>query len=289
VERGLVVRVLAWPQVTRRFEDDEDDYDYEDCMRTNRMKAKLQAGEPVLGSTLSLAEPFVAEIMGAAGFDFLLIDTEHVPLSIHQLQNLLIGAHPTESTIIVRAQWNDPVVVKQILDVGAEGIIFPWINSRAECEAAVAATKYPPRGIRGFGPRRAHRLAGGMKEYARAADDQILVLAQIERIEAVERLDEILTTPGLDGVMVGPADLAISMGYLNDLENPAVEPVIRQILEGCRAHGVPFGMFTGTAEKARRWIHAGGQIATVGGDVTFIDQGIARTKQEIAEILTARP
>ena len=254
-------------------------------MRVNRMKERLRAGEALIGSTVSLADPFVAEVMGAAGFDFLLIDLEHCPLTVHQLQTILIGVRPTESTLIVRAPWNDPVAVKQILDVGAEGVIFPWVSSRAECEAAVAATKYPPRGIRGFGPRRAFRLAGGLAEYARAADDQTMVLAQIERAEALHRLDEILTTPGLDGIMIGPADLAISMGHLNDLENPAIEAAIRHVLDRCRAHGVPFGMFTGTVEKARKWIGAGGQIATIGGDVPFIDAGIAATKREIAAIL----
>ena len=251
----------------------------------NRMKQKLEAGEAVIGSVLSLPEPFVAEVMGAAGFDFLLVDLEHAPLSIYQLQTLLIAARPTESTLLVRAPWNDPVAVKQILDVGAEGVVLPWINNRDECEAAVAAARYPPEGIRGFGPRRALRIHGGVDEYAHRANEGVLVLAQIERVEAVERLGEILTTPGLDGIMVGPADLALSMGYLHDRENPAVETQIRRILDGCREHGMPFGIFSGTAEKARKWVGLGARIATVGGDVPFIDAGIAQAKREIASIL----
>jgi 2-keto-3-deoxy-L-rhamnonate aldolase RhmA len=254
-------------------------------MLSKRMREKLRAGQAVVGSALSLPDPFVAEVMGAAGFDFLIVDMEHCPLSVAQLQSVLIAARPTESALIVRAPWNDPVIVKQILDVGAEGIIFPWINSRAECEAAVAATRYPPEGLRGFGPRRAARLAGGLAEYARAANDSILVLAQIERIEAVERLDEILTTPGLGGVMVGPADLAISLGHLHELEHPEVERTIGRILDACLRHNVPFGIFSGTAEKAERWIRRGGRIATVGGDVPFIDQGIAQAKRDIARML----
>lgn len=254
-------------------------------MRENTMRAKLRAGDAVIGSVLSLPDPLVAEVMGQANFDFLLIDMEHCPLSVDQLQLLLIGARPTESTIVVRAPWNDPVAVKQILDVGAEGIIIPWVNSRAECEAAVASAKYPPQGTRGFGPRRAARHAGGLRNYAARANDEILVLAQIERIEAVEALDEILTTPGLDGIMVGPADLAISMGHLHDLEHPAVEATIQRILDGCLAHGVPFGMFTGTYEKAQKWIGRGGKIATIGGDLFFIDAGIANTRRQVAEIL----
>lgn len=254
-------------------------------MRENRMKRKLRAGEAVIGSVISVPEPFIAEVMGAADFDFLLIDTEHSPFSISELQNVLIALRSSPSPVIVRAPWNDPVAVKQILDLGADGIIFPWINSRGDCEAAVASTKYPPEGLRGFGPRRAFRLSASLDEYARQANEQVMVLAQIERGEAVEQLGEILTTPGLDGVMVGPADLACSLGYTHDRENPAVEAAIRQILDGCLAHGIPFGMFTGTVEKARKWIERGGKIATIGGDVPFIDAGIAAAQREIREIL----
>lgn len=254
-------------------------------MRENQVKRKLREGQAVIGSVLSTPEPFIAEIMGAANFDFLLVDTEHSPLSIYDLQNLLIALRPTESTVIVRAPWNDPVAVKQILDVGADGVIFPWINSRAECEAAVSAAKYPPDGLRGAGPRRAGRLGGGNANYFCRANEEVLVLAQIEQAVAVERLDEILTTPGLDGIMVGPADLAASMGHLHELEHPDVEAAIQRILEGCQRNNLPFGMFTGTAAKARTWIQRGGKIATIGGDTWFIDAGIAATKAEIASIL----
>src|SRR5262249_12074348 len=122
-------------------------------MWQNRLKQQLREGKAAIGSVVSTPEPFLAEIMGAAECDLLIVDTEHCPLSINQLQAVLIALRPTESTILVRAPWNDPVAVKQILDVGAEGIIFPWISSRAECEAAISATKYPPHGIRGWGPR----------------------------------------------------------------------------------------------------------------------------------------
>lgn len=254
-------------------------------MRENQVKRQLREGKAVIGSVLSTPEPFIAEIMGAANFDFLLIDTEHSPLSIYDLQNVLIALRSTQSTVIVRAPWNDPVAVKQILDVGADGVIFPWINSRAECEAAVSAAKYPPDGLRGAGPRRAGRLAGGMANYFRRANDEVLVLAQIEQAVAVERLDEILTTPGLDGIMVGPADLAASMGHLQELEHPEVEAMIQRILDGCKRNHVPFGMFTATTVKARTWIERGGQIATLGGDTWFIDAGIAAAKSDITSIL----
>jgi 2-keto-3-deoxy-L-rhamnonate aldolase RhmA len=255
-------------------------------MRTNGLKQRLRAGEAVIGSVLTTPEPFFAEVMGAAGFDFVLIDTEHSPFSLTELQTVLIALAAGGSPVVVRAPWNDPVAVKQILDLGADGVILPWVNNRQECAAAVAAARYPPEGVRGCGPRRAARLGpGGVAEYFRRANEEVLALVQIEQAAAVERLEEILTTPGLDGVMVGPADLAASMGYLQDLENPAVEETIQRILEGCRRHGVPFGMFTATAARARKWIQRGGQMATIGGDLWFLDAGIAAAKGEARAIL----
>ncbi len=255
-------------------------------MSDNRMKCLLKEGKAVVGSAISLPDQFVAEVMASVGFDFLVIDTEHCPITISELQNILIALRPTESTIIVRAAWNDVVMIKQILDVGAEGIVAPWVNSAEEAKQAVAAAKYPPEGIRGCGPRRAARLSASSAEYFAKANDNILVLGQIETVQAVENLDGILQVDGLDGIMVGPADLACSMGYIHDMGNPAVDEMIGRILGKCKEHGVPFGMFTGTMERARKWIKRGGQIATVGSDVGFIVEGATRTKKEIDELLS---
>ncbi len=255
-------------------------------MRDNRVKCLLKEGKAVVGSVISLPDPFVAEVMASVGFDFIIIDTEHCPITINELQNILIALRPTESTIIVRAAWNDVVMIKQILDVGAEGIIVPWVNSDEEAKQAVAAAKYPPLGIRGCGPRRAARFSASRDEYLAKANDNILVLGQIETVQAVENLDAILQVDGLDGIMVGPADLACSMGYIHDLENSAVDEMIGHILCKCKEKGVHFGMFTGTMEKARKWIKRGGQIATAGSDVGFIVEGSARTKTEIDELLS---
>jgi len=256
-----------------------------DTMRINSLKAKLRAGHAAVGSLVSVAEPFIAEVMGAANFDFLIVDTEHCPLSIHQLQTVLIALRSTDSTVLVRAKGNDTTDIKQILDVGADGVIIPNVSDRTQCAAAVAATKYPPVGIRGFGPRRAGRIAGGAATYASSADDQVVVIVMVEQREALENLDEILSTPGLDAIMVGPADLAVSLGYLHDLSNPAVDAAIEQVLHGCKKHSVPFGIFTGSAERAERWITRGAQLATIGGDVPFIDEGIERARQDISRIL----
>jgi 2-keto-3-deoxy-L-rhamnonate aldolase RhmA len=176
--------------------------------------------------------------------------------------------------------------VKRILDLGAEGILFPWISSREECEQAVASTKYPPTGIRGWGPRRAVRINGGAEEYFAKANDNILVLAQIENSGAVGKLDEILTTTGLDGIMIGPADLSASYGHLMDRDHQEVQDAMSHILEKCKEHKIPFGIFSGTLELAQHWIDRGGQIGTVGGDVSFMESAAAQAKKDVDGLLS---
>lgn len=256
-------------------------------MRPNKIRRMLRDGKTVVGAYIQSFDPVTAEMMGMAGFDFLLIDTEHSPIDVPQLNNILIALRGTESTVVVRAIWNDPVNIKRILDTGVEGIIVPWVNTPEQCRAAVAACKYPPAGIRGFGPRRAFRvLAGGsLKEYAAEANDNVSVFAQIETLEAVANLDGILKTPGLDGIMIGPADLSGSIGRLPEIDHPDVDAVIQKVLDKCVEHGVPFGMFTHTVERARKWITRGCRIATAGGDLDFVAEGIARTKKAVAEIV----
>ncbi|MDP6356372.1 MAG: aldolase/citrate lyase family protein [Planctomycetota bacterium] len=255
-------------------------------MRENRVKAILKEGKATIGSGISLPDPFVAEVMGQVGFDFLIIDLEHSPLTTSELQTIFIALRDSQSTKIVRSPWNDPVWVKRILDLGAEGIIFPWISSREECEQAVASTKYPPVGIRGWGPRRAARLSNDAGEYFAKANDNILVFAQIENSGAVGNLDEILSTPGLDGIMIGPADLSASYGHLMDRDHQEVQDAMNLVLEKCKEHKVPFGLFSGTLELAQYWIERGGQIATVGGDVGFMESAAAQARKDIDALLS---
>ncbi len=179
-------------------------------MRDNRTKRIMSSGGLALGVSLTVADPFVAEVVGAAGFDFVLIDAEHAPIAIDQLQMMLIALRASESTVLVRPVANDPAQIKQILDLGAEGLVVPGVEDAAACAAAVAAARYPPLGGRGFGPRRAARLDGGRAAYLARADEEIALLVMIESAAAVADIDAILKTPGLDGIMVGPADLAVT-------------------------------------------------------------------------------
>ncbi len=251
-------------------------------MKPNRVLASLERGEPVVGCVLTITDEFVAELFGRAEFDFVIVDTQHAPIGVESLQRLMIALHPTGSTILVRARWNDAPGINQILDLGAEGVIVPLVNTADDARRAVAAAKYPPEGSRSWGPRRAVRLHGGAAEYERAANDNILVLPQIETEEAVANLDHILAVPGISGIMVGPADLANSLGYGSDRDNEAVGDVMEKVLSRCLAHGVPFGHFTNSIELSMRWIARGALITTCGGDVGYVADGITRSLAGIA-------
>lgn len=247
-------------------------------MRDNTTKRTMLSGGLALGVSLTVADPFVAEVVGNAGFDFVLIDAEHSPIAIDQLQMMLIALRSSQSTALVRPAANDSTLIKQILDLGAEGLVVPEVDDAASCTAAVAAARYPPLGRRGFGPRRAARLEGGRPAYLARADKEVAVLVMIESAAAVAGIDTILKTPGLDGIMVGPADLAVTMGHLSDLNHPDVRDAIVSVRGACRRHAVPFGIFAASEQAAREWAGAGANFMTIGADMQFVDQGIAKTR-----------
>ena len=247
-------------------------------MRDNRTKAIMASGGLALGVSLTIPDPFVTEVVGGAGLDFVLIDAEHSPIAIDQLQVMLIALRSSASTVLVRPAANDPAQIKQILDLGAEGLVVPEVEDAAAAAAAVAAARYPPLGRRGFGPRRAARLDGGRADYLARADDEVAVLVMIESAAAVAGIDAILKTPGLDGIMVGPADLAVTMGHLRDPGHPDVRGAIAAVRDACRRQSFPFGIFAGTEQAAREWSAAGAQFMTIGADTQFVDQGIAKSR-----------
>src|SRR5882724_9259254 len=247
-------------------------------MRDNRTKSIMRSGGLALGVSVTVPDPFVTEVVGGAGFDFVLIDAEHSPIAIDQLQMMLIALRSSESTVLVRPAANDSTLIKQILDLGAEGLVVPEVDDEASCAAAVAAARYPPLGRRGFGPRRAARLEGGRPAYLARADEEVAVLVMIESAAAVGNVDAILKTPGLDGIMVGPADLAVTMGHLSELSHPDVRAAIAGVRDACQRHSVPFGIFAGTEQAAREWGAAGAGFMTVGADTQFLDQGIAKSR-----------
>ncbi len=219
----------------------------------NAFKRRLMAGEPLDGLWLSLVSPIASEALSLIGFDWLLFDTEHAPVDLGNLQPLLQAAAPGTASAVVRPAWNDKVLIKRALDMGAQTLLIPFVETPDEAAAAVAATRYPPHGVRGVaGGTRASRF-GLTPDYFQVADDEIAVLVQIESVNALARLEEIAAVPGVDGVFIGPSDLAASMGLLGRPSADAVQKELKQAATRIRAVGKPAGILATSAADARRY------------------------------------
>ena len=245
-------------------------------MRDNHTKRLLATKQPALGTALTISDPFVAEMFGSAGLDFVMIDTEHAPLPVDAVQALIMAMRSSPSTVLVRTAGNDPTAIGQALDIGAEGVIVPGVIDGASCQAAVSAARYAPIGSRGFGPRRAARLDGGRATYVERANDEITVFVMLDHIDTLGRIDEVLATPGLDGVLIGSADLAVSMGHVQQLGHPDVAAAVDGIIGACERHAIPFGTFSAGDQAARTWVERGAGFIIVGADLQFLDQGLTK-------------
>jgi len=236
----------------------------------NLLKTKLNEGKTAIGTFVALGHPDVTEILSRMGFDWLVIDTEHSPMSFETLQLLLQGMNGTDCTPIVRPPWNDMVAIKRILDIGAHGVLIPWINSREDAEYAVRACKYPPEGLRGFGPRRAALID---RDYPATANDEIMVIAQIETREAVENLDDILSVDGIDVGYIGPMDLSRSYGLtFPDLKNADFLEAIDKVLAAADKWKKPVGMYT-FSNNVQWAIEKGFAAITVDNADSFLMRG----------------
>jgi 2-keto-3-deoxy-L-rhamnonate aldolase RhmA len=228
---------------------------------------KMRAGKICIGTGITFTDATVSEILAPA-FDFLWIDMEHNALSLETVQAHLIAAKGVDCTPIVRVPWNDPVLIKPVLDIGAPGIVVPLVRTVDETRSAVKACLYPPDGVRGFGPRRASnygRLGG--PEFCRAANETMIVVVQIEHIDAVHDLDAILAVPGVSAVMIGANDLSGSMGLMGQPRHPDVMRAVDTIIEKSRRAGIPVGTATGSSpEHIADWVDKGMQWIMVGTD-----------------------
>lgn len=198
----------------------------------NPLKRLLRQGLKTAGAWVQTGSSITAEIMAQAGFDWLMVDLEHGPGDIMTLMNLCQAIQGTGAVPLARTPGNDFVRIKRILDAGVYGVLVPLVSSRAEAEAAVQACKYPPEGIRGVaGSPRAAGYGRNHGDYLHRANEEILILTAVETQAAVDKLDEILTLPGLDGIFIGPMDLACSLGHLGEPDHPEVQATIREVEE----------------------------------------------------------
>lgn len=257
-----------------------------DWVKTNQVKRALREGRPTAGAWMQLCSPITAEIMSRVGFDWLLIDMEHGHGDYQTLLGQLQAIEGSPVIPIVRVQWNDPAVIKRVLDLGAYGVMVPWVGSRAEAEAAVRATKYPPEGIRGIaGSHRAGGYGRHAAEYWKRANEEILVVVQVETRGALAEIGEIVRVPGIDVVFVGPADLSAALGHVGDPAHPEVQAAIERVETAARANGVALGNITRSWDQARELYKRGYQFLTLCAETALLVQGaqdvVTRFRQEV--------
>ena len=239
----------------------------------NTFKRALAEGRQQIGLWSSLSSNYTVEVIAGAGYDWILLDMEHSPNDLESLLSQLQAAAPYPTHPVVRVPWNDAVTIKRVLDVGAQSLLIPYVSTVAEAKAAVAATRYPPAGVRGVaGTTRASRF-GRVQSYAKKAHEQICVLIQAETKQALDCLEAICAVEGVDGVFIGPADLHASLGYTGETANPAVVPMMEEAMRRIRQAGRAPGFLTPVEADAKRMLAAGCLFCAVGADTGLLARG----------------
>lgn len=237
----------------------------------NTFKKSLLAGDTLIGCWLSLANSFSTEAMGSTGFDWLLIDSEHAPNDVRSLREQLIALDSSPSDAIVRVPVGETWIIKQVLDIGAQTILVPMVESADEARELVRACRYPPHGLRGVGYTTTR--AGGFGKYAdygKTADEQICLLVQVENRKGLDALDEILTIDGIDGVFIGPADLSADMGHMADSMHPEMQDIIFGSIKKIAAAGKAPGILSLNDEMTTKALAAGARFLAVGIDMVTL-------------------
>lgn len=240
---------------------------------SNAFKRALSAHKSQIGLWCSLASNYSIEVAAGAGFDWLLLDCEHSPNDLESLlaQLQAVAAYPT--TPVVRVPWNDTVTIKRVLDIGAQSLLIPYVQTPDEARAAVAAVRYPPSGVRGVaGSTRATRF-GRVKDYAKCAQEELCLLVQVETESALRHVESIAAIDGIDGIFVGPADLHASMGHAGEVANPKIFALIEDTLRRIRAAGTAPGILVTDKDLALRCIEAGSLFTAVGVDTAILARG----------------
>jgi 4-hydroxy-2-oxoheptanedioate aldolase len=250
-------------------------------MIRNPFKAAIGRGDRQIGLWLSMADAYSAEICAGAGFDWLLIDGEHAPNDLRSTLAQLQALAPYAGHAVVRSVGADPNGIKQLLDIGAQTLLVPMIDTPAQAAAVAAATRYPPAGVRGVGAAIARAARwGARRDYLDEADDEVCLLVQAESARALANLEAICAVDGVHGVFIGPADLAASMGHRGDAAHPEVQAAIDGAIATIVASGKAAGTLTADLALARRYLDLGASFVAVGVDVTLLAQGTRRLAAE---------
>lgn len=240
----------------------------------NPFKEAILAGRQQVGLWCMLPGSYVTEALAGAGFDWLLLDTEHSPADVLSVLPQLQAAAAYDVSTVVRPASNDPVLIKRFLDIGAQSLLIPYVQSVEEAEAAVAAVRYPPRGIRGVaGLTRASRF-GRVEGYAKRAEEELCLLVQVETRQALDSLEAIAAVDGIDGVFIGPGDLSASLGHPGELFHPEVVAAVEGGISRVKAAGKPAGVLTYDRDFARRCMELGSLFTAVGADLSILLRGV---------------
>ncbi|MFQ5795744.1 MAG: HpcH/HpaI aldolase/citrate lyase family protein [Candidatus Bipolaricaulia bacterium] len=249
----------------------------------NRVKEALEAGKTVIGPFMKLTDPAAVEIIGHAGFDFVIIDAEHGPISMESTQNMVRAAQCVGITPIIRVRDNDPTLILRALDIGAGGVEVPQINKKAAAEALVSAAKFAPEGSRGVCRfvRAARYSARPREAYFKGANVETITIAHLEGIEAIENMEGILSVDGLDVAFIGPYDLSQSMGIPGKVQDPAVVSKMEEVVQAAKRLGKVVGTFVDDVPTAKRWLAAGVQYISFSVDVGIFYDACARAVAEL--------
>jgi 2-keto-3-deoxy-L-rhamnonate aldolase RhmA len=259
-------------------------------MLARRLKDKMRRGEPAIGTWMSMAHPSIAEILAMAGYDFVVVETEHTAIDVSEVLRVLIAIEQRGSIPLVRLAWVDPIQAKAVLDSGAAGVLVPMVNSREDAELAVRMTKYPPLGFRGVGLARAQGYGQHFDEYVKHANDDTLLIVQIEHKDAVANIDEILSVPGIDGTFIGPYDLSMSLGIAGQLTHRSVVEARTRVREATLERGLIAGIHfvqpRTAAEDTEVALRDGYRFIALGTDILFLGD-TARTLQQTTQRMAA--
>jgi 2-dehydro-3-deoxyglucarate aldolase len=256
-------------------------------IQDNKVKDTLRRGGISVGSWMSLGHESIAEIMAAAGFDWLAIDLEHSVIDIGKLHSLILAIESNGCVPLVRLTSNSPDIAKRVMDAGAYGAIVPMVNSADDALRAVRSIKYPPHGSRGVGLARAHSYGPGFGDYVKIANDQSILIVQIEHMEGVNNIEEILSVEGIDGLIIGPYDLSGSLGLPGELNHPKMEEAKKRILDTAREKNIAAGIHIvyPSIDDLKRCLKEGYRFIAFGADILFLGEFCRASVADIRKLL----
>jgi 4-hydroxy-2-oxoheptanedioate aldolase len=253
----------------------------------NNFKAALLDGKRQIGLWSALCSNIAAEIIAGSGFDWIVIDTEHAPNEVPGVLAQLQAMGRGTAEPVVRCAWNDAVLIKRVLDVGGRSLLIPFVQNAEEARQAVAATRYPPRGIRGVSVAPRANLYGRVADYHKTAHESTCVLVQVETRKALGEIEAIASVEGIDGIFIGPADLAAALGHLANTSHPEVQAAIADGCARCRAAGKPAGILTPDPDEAARYLELGFTFVAIGSDVGILSKGAEKLAAQCKQRLVA--